>query len=276
LEKPNSIIDFSDPLPTNPPIKTVTGRNLIDDWDITPQQTPPPLTTPKEIVLTSDKGNGIQLSAAFTRRDGQVILDLTIWNQGPFPATGFAFQFNKNSFGLMPGPVQLAIPFVGPSQTGDATVSITFTPNQLTNSPMNNMIQVAMKATFQGQGDKVVYFQIPIKVSVLFVENGKLEKVEYLNTWKTISEEHFQDITLGIGNTNVDSIVQKLEANRLFFIAQRVVDSQTFIYFSAKTISNAVLLLELSLGGMGTKTCAKTHNSEWIPVLHQTVASILA
>ena len=38
----------------------------------------------------------------FSRRQGQIFMDLTFFNRAMQPMGGFAIQFNKNSFGLNP------------------------------------------------------------------------------------------------------------------------------------------------------------------------------
>jgi len=163
---------------------------------------------------------------------------------------------------------------VMPGQSADATVPISFNPSQLSSAvPASNIIQTALKVSFQGQ-DKIVYFQVPFQLSLLFLENGKLEKDDYLNTWRQISEEHFKDISLGLG-MNADTVTRKLESSRLFFIARRNLQQQEFLYFSAKTTAGAVLLLELSLGPSGSKICVKTRNTELVTLFHQAVQSLL-
>lgn len=276
LERNTNILDLSEtPTSPQPPTsgKPVSG-NLLDDFDFlsTPAVTTPPVRSSRELVLTADKGYGLQINGAFVRREGQIFLELGISNQSGIAANGIAVQFNKNSFALFPTGVQLASPFIMPGQSTDAIVSITLNPGHLNPGPANNIIQTALKASFQGQEDKIVYFQIPIPLHVLFVENGKLEREEYLNIWKQIAEEHFRDVNLG--SNNIDTITKKFETNRLFFIARRSVQQQEFLYFSAKTTTNAVLLLELALGPTGSKACVKTRNTELVPLFHQTVQSL--
>lgn len=54
----------------------------------------------KEIILPAERGAGMQITGAFFRRDSQVFLDLVFFNQTPSPLSGFAIQFNKNSYVL--------------------------------------------------------------------------------------------------------------------------------------------------------------------------------
>jgi AP-1 complex subunit beta-1 len=280
LERNTSILDIDSDTnkTTSPgPVKTTPGPNLIDDFDFltTPAQ-PPVSSSAKELVLPADKGNGLQISAAFVRRDNQAVLELSLNNQSPVGVNGLAMQFNKNCFGLAPLGVQLNVPIIMPGMSGEATVPTVFNQTQLAapGTPVSNIIQMAIKATFQGQ-DKVLYFQMAIPIHVLFVENGKLDRDEYLGTWKTISEEHFRDINLGFGQ-NADTIQRRFESNRLFFIAKRSVQQQEFLYFSGRLPTGPVMLLELSLGPSGSKACCKTKNPELVNVFLQSVQSLLS
>jgi len=239
-----------------------------------PSTSTPQQASSKELVLTADKGYGLQVSAAFVRKSGQVILEMTLFNQSSVSITQVGIIFNKNSFGLTPTGVQLSVPAIMQGQTVEATANVSVNPNQQNLGPANNLIQTALKATFQGQGDKVLYFQVPIQFQVLFIENGRLERDEYLRIWKGIAEEHFKDVNIGMGlKGNADAIVKKFETNRLFFIART---PQQVMYFSAKIQSDVVLLLELSSWTNNAKICVKAYNTELVPLFHQTVQTILA
>jgi len=279
LERNNTpFIDIDSPSATPTPTAKVavsSSKNFLDDLDFL--STPSPVVSqgsPKEIVVTADKGYGLQVGAAFVRNNGQITLELSLNNQSSSPINQIALLFNKNTFGLAPGVVQLTSPSILSGQTAEANSIISLNPNQISQgAPASNIIQTALKAAFQGLGDKVLYFQIPIQLHVLFVENGKLDRGEYLDIWKQIQEEQYRDINLGLG-LNADSITSRFESNRLFFIAKRSVQQQDFLYFSAKLQLGAVLLLELSLGPSGTKACAKTRSDLVQPFL-QSVQNLL-
>jgi len=279
LERNNTpFIDIDSPSATPTPTAKVavsSSKNFLDDLDFL--STPSPVVSqgsPKEIVVTADKGYGLQVGAAFVRNNGQITLELSLNNQSSSPINQIALLFNKNTFGLAPGAVQLTSPSILSRQTAEANSIISLNPNQISQgAPASNIIQTALKAAFQGLGDKVLYFQIPIQLHVLFIENGKLDRGEYLDIWKQIQEEQYRDINLGLG-LNADSITSRFESNRLFFIARRAVQQQEFLYFSAKLQLGAVLLLELSLGPGGTKACAKTRSDLVQPFL-QSVQNLL-
>ncbi len=50
------------------------------------------------MVLGADKGYGLQISAGFVRKDGQIVLELTLFNQSVAPINQVAILFNKNRY----------------------------------------------------------------------------------------------------------------------------------------------------------------------------------
>jgi len=48
--------------------------------------------------LPAAKGKGLEISGTFSRKNGQVLMELTLTNRALQPMSGFAIQFNKNRF----------------------------------------------------------------------------------------------------------------------------------------------------------------------------------
>jgi len=255
------------PVSSTPPPKPIL--NEVDFFNAPVKEAP----IIKELVLPAERGYGLQVAAAFSRRDGQLYLDLQLSNHTQVPITGLAIQFNKNSFSLVPSQPQ--VPILMPGQSVDASLLLGTHPNQLNpNPPTSNIIQIAMKVII-GE-EKVVYFQTQLPLHTLFLENGQLEREEYLNLWKNITEEHFKDITI-LASSEPNIIQKKLETNRLFYIARRTVQQQEFLYFSSKLPGdNTILLVELAVGNGACRICIKTANPDLIPLLEQSLISILA
>lgn len=62
------------------------------------------------MLLPAAKGQGLQISAQLTRRDGQVFYSMLFENNTELVLDGFMIQFNKNTFGLAAsGPLQVDI-----------------------------------------------------------------------------------------------------------------------------------------------------------------------
>ncbi len=60
-------------------------------------------------VVNPDSGKGIFVSAAFVKKNGNLLLELDIGNTGSTPSQNFAIQFNKNAFGLVPTNPQIVL-----------------------------------------------------------------------------------------------------------------------------------------------------------------------
>ncbi|CAI4231072.1 unnamed protein product [Auanema sp. JU1783] len=88
---------------------------------------------PRELWLEAPKSKGLHVEGTWYRKAGKVVMDMSISNKAMQPLSGFAVQFNKNSFGLMPSE-QVSIPTpVLPGQTINVTI------NCDTNGPVQKM-----------------------------------------------------------------------------------------------------------------------------------------
>lgn len=65
---------------------------------------------PLPVVVPASTGQGLQISAQLTRRDGQVFYSMLFENNTQAVLDGFMIQFNKNTFGLAAaGPLQVKL-----------------------------------------------------------------------------------------------------------------------------------------------------------------------
>lgn len=72
---------------------------------------------PLPVLVPTSTGQGLQISAQLTRRDGQVFYSMLFENNTQIPLDGFMIQFNKNTFGLAAGgPLQVVVTFISFSQ----------------------------------------------------------------------------------------------------------------------------------------------------------------
>ena len=64
------------------------------------------------------------ISGTFSRRQGQILMDLVFANRAMQAMSGFAIQFNKNSFGLTPAtPLQVNSP-LPPNQQANVSLQL--------------------------------------------------------------------------------------------------------------------------------------------------------
>ena len=88
-----------------------------------------PFALAKGLWLPASKGKGIEILGTFSRRAGQMYMDLTFINRNAEPVGDFAIQFNKNSFALTPAAA-LFISSVGGSASAEASQQHTFSSAQ--------------------------------------------------------------------------------------------------------------------------------------------------
>jgi len=226
-------------------------------------------------VLPADRAEGMQVRSTFVNQGGSIFQQITIENHSPMPLSGFAIQYNKNSFGLVPAsPVALASVFPqqlapGQSHTGNMPV--------IGNGPMadsKGAVQMAIKNNV-----KVFYFQDSVDVLHFLSADGRLERGAFLEQWKSIAAEARTDVQgLSPAAENVDAVCPKLEAASVFFIARRKLpDGADMVYFSVKTLNGVVMLAEVGFRpGSGAASIAiKAAQPQYVPLLGESLAKLL-
>ena len=195
---------------------------------------------PKIIWLPAEKGKGLEIQGSFSKRAGQVTMEMTFTNKAMQAMSGFAIQLNKNSFGLTPaGPLQ--VPVLQPSQSVEVSLGLNTTGTVQRMEPLNNL-QVAIKNNVD-----IFYFACLIHGHVLFTDDGQLDKRVFLSTWKEIpAANELQYNLTGLVGTP-DSLAAKMTGNNIFTIAKRNVEGQDMLYQSLKLTNNIWVLLELKL-----------------------------
>uniref|UniRef100_A0A182U205 AP complex subunit beta n=1 Tax=Anopheles melas TaxID=34690 RepID=A0A182U205_9DIPT len=236
---------------------SAAGGLLGDIFGIGPVSSSNMIQIPKITWLPADKGKGLEIQGTFSRRAGQVYMDMTFTNKAMQAMTGFAIQLNKNSFGLVPSaPLQVAP--LQPSQSVDTSLALGTTGPVQRMEPLNNL-QVAIKNNVD-----IFYFACLVHGNVLFVEDGQLDKRVFLTTWKEIPAANEIQYNLhGIVGT-ADTVAAKMTANSIFTIAKRNVEGQDMLYQSLKLTNNIWVLLELKLspGSSDATLSLKTRSVE--------------
>lgn len=214
-----------------------------------------PAAPPAEdkVVLSADKAEGMQVRNTFVLQGGKAYQKITIENQSMAPLSGFAIQYNKNSFGATPespmGLGQVMPPQLAPGQSHTGLVPLTFAGGP-TNS--KGLIQMAIKNNV-----KVFYFQDAFGLENFLVPDGRLERGVFLEQWKGIPNEVRVEVPgLSPAQENVDALCPKLEAALVFFIARRKLpDGADLVYFSVKTQNGVSMLTEIGFRP-GTGSCS--------------------
>ncbi|XP_010538807.1 PREDICTED: beta-adaptin-like protein B isoform X2 [Tarenaya hassleriana] len=247
------------PAPAPPP--DLLGDLMgLDNAAIVPSDQPEtPTGPPLPVLLPASTGQGLQISAQLTRRDGQVFYSMLFENNSQILLDGFMIQFNKNTFGLAAaGPLQ--IPPLQPGTSARTMLPMVLFQN-MSAGPSSSLLQIAVKNNQQ----PVWYFNGKILLHALFMEDGKMERGNFLETWRSLPDSNevqkeFQGITI----TSVESTLDLLSGSNMFFIAKRKNGKQDVLYLSAKLPRGVPLLIELTavVGHQGLKCAVKTPSPE--------------
>ncbi|VDK69887.1 unnamed protein product [Litomosoides sigmodontis] len=197
---------------------------------------------PKTVWLDASRGKGTQIEGTFARRGGQIYMDMIFTNRAMQPFTGFAIQFNKNSFGLIPAePLQVNSPLYPNQSVQTSLLCHTNGPVQKM-EPLTNL-QVAIKNDVG-----VFYFATVVPLNIYFDENGQMDKRDFLQMWKEIPEQNeVQFVINNVKGLSADDICTKLQQNNVFTVARRNVEGQELLYHSIKYTNQIYVLSELKM-----------------------------
>jgi len=227
-----------------------------------------------KVTLPADRGEGMQIRSQFTKQNGQLGLQMTIENNTMGPLSGFAIQFNKNSFGLQPeNPASLGQclpPQIAPGSNATGFLPL-LTNGQLQDS--KGVVQMAIKTNV-----KVFYFQDTCDVIHFLMADGKLDQKVFLEQWRSQIPQHQQEVT-GVPpqSEQVETMCPKLEASMVFFIARRKLPEADMVYFSVKTANGIVMLAEVGFRpGTGSATITvKAQQPQYLPLFAASIEKLL-
>ncbi|GLT90866.1 hypothetical protein SLE2022_087820 [Rubroshorea leprosula] len=248
------------PAPASPVPDLMGDLIGLDNSSIVPVDQPStPSSPPLPVLLPAATGQGLQISAELTRRDGQICYSLLFENNSQLTLDGFMIQFNKNTFGLAAaGPLQ--VPPLAPGASATTLLPMVLFQN-ISAGPPSSLLQVAVKNNQQ----PVWYFNDKILLHVFFTEDGKMERGNFLETWRALpdSNEILKEFP-GIVVSSADATLDRLAASNMFFIAKRKHANQDVFYFSAMIPQGIPFLVELTtvIGNPGVKCAIKTPNPD--------------
>jgi AP-1 complex subunit beta-1 len=70
------------------------------------------------------------------------------------------------------------------------------------------------------------YFEDTVPLQVFFTEDGRVEKHQYVQIWKSIPDSNERRKELSVASADVDLITRKLENRNIFSIARRKVSEK--------------------------------------------------
>jgi len=111
--------------------------------------------------------------------------------------------------------------------------------------PLTNL-QVAIKNDVD-----VLYFACVAPIHIYFGDDGLMDKMLFLQTWKEIPGSNEQQYTVDNPQMlNADAVCARLQLSNIFTVARRTVDGREMLYHSVKFTNGVWLLAELNLPGV--------------------------
>lgn len=253
--------------------------DLLDLSDSSPAAASSGCPIQQTLVLAADapgshQQRGLELRAALHKPEGGTLqLYLTATNRTASPLSGFAVQFNKNSFGLAPG-APLNLPTIAPGAAAETTLPVV--PNQLnSNTPptLPLVLQMAVKCSLD-----IFYFSVPYSVSDVLEDRGPIHKELFRQQWQALGEAK-QAAFMGMAQRplGAQETTRLLKPKRVNLVAQRAAESYDALYYSAVTTNNLLVLLEISLqkGAQGVKVAIRTDAAALVNLFQQLMVSTL-
>ncbi|RDX72339.1 Beta-adaptin-like protein C [Mucuna pruriens] len=260
--------------PSVAPVPDLLGDLMgMDNNSIVPVDQPAtPTGPPLPILLPASAGQGLQISAQLTKQDGQIFYSLLFENNSQVPLDGFMIQFNKNTLGLAAaGPLQ--VPQLQPGMSARTLLPMVVFQN-MSQGPPSSVLQVAVKNNQQ----PVWYFSDKISFHVFFTEDGRMERSNFLETWRSLPDSNevskdFPAIVIG----SAEAMLERMAASNVFFIAKRKNANQDVFYFSAKLPRGIPFLIELTtvIGNPGVKSSIKTPSPEMSSLFFEAIETLL-
>lgn len=238
---------------------------------------------PKKFVLKKspifnhlEKGDGVQIDGVLKNENGRMFYDLTVTNHTNTALTGFGFKFNKNTFALQPGKLQVDTIAAGQTLNTILPVRQFFEKNQ--DDKVDDIIQIAMRAN-----NVVRYGADNLRVSGIFQENAKLDSEIFLGVWQSLDgllgHESFKSVRLP--SAQLDDIISYLASNNVFYVRDFVAnDGARSLFFNASLLykeEQVSLLLEITTrnGSNEGQLCTRSTSAALIPVLEKEIIHIL-
>lgn len=255
----DTLLGTSDSTAAAPAAGTSSTGLLGDIFGLTTAETF--YSPPKQVWLPAVRGKGLEINGTFSRRNGQIYMDMTFSNKAMQAMGGFAIQFNKNSFGLAPAqPLQVPTP-LQPNSNADVSLPLN-TLGQVQKMDPLTTLQVAVKNNVD-----VFYFSCTVPINVFCCEDGAMDKRVFLVTWKDIPAQNEVQFNIENVTLTVEQISQKLQSNNIFTIARRNVEGQDMLYQSMKLTNNIWVLAELKI---------QPGNSQFVLSLKTSVTTVAA
>ncbi|KAJ2160797.1 hypothetical protein GGF46_001985 [Coemansia sp. RSA 552] len=225
---------------------------------------------PRQLLLDSQQTQGLEIQGTFARRQGKIQMEMRFVNKSQTPISDFAIQFNKNTFGVMPG-APLGVGTLAPMSAADVQLPLVVGGPAMAMQPLTNL-QIAAKCTVG-----VFYFQTQFSLHILLEESGLSDQGLFLRMWKSIPDSQQATMTVQtLRFSSIEDMRDKLNMNNVFTVARREVNGTTHFYTSSKLVDGTMFYSEIKVAAnlQMALIATKSQNTQAIPVYQAAIRDI--
>mmetsp|Transcript_36093 Transcript_36093/g.144312 ORF Transcript_36093/g.144312 Transcript_36093/m.144312 type:complete len:509 (+) Transcript_36093:169-1695(+) len=207
-------------------------------------------------VLGAEKGKGLIVFAELRSIDDSLFLEMEFQNTLQAPMEGFAAQFNKNAFGIVPAS---ALSLSEPLQALKSEVVLVPLKFGGEVDPQKGaMLQLAIKC--EPCGVLYMIYDVGKHLDALFSPNGAVAKQEFLQLWgQTLDQsEVLRPVSMAPFREDQE-LIEKLHNAKVFFTAKRGGQGGAlFVSYFAARVEGAQkqFLIELTVNSRTAANCA--------------------
>ncbi|QDZ20462.1 beta-4-adaptin [Chloropicon primus] len=233
-----------------------------------PVSSMPVQQTELPVILAADKGKGLEIRGKLERSGGQIVYNLSFRNTTAGVLDGLMIQFNKNSFGLLPGGA-LQVPALQPGSSGAAKLPINVNVQGANPAPARSALQVAIKCSQLG----VLYLSDTISLGAVLTEEGRLQYPNFQQMWQAAPPANSQTQVFQVAGASQDAVVAKLESGGLFCVGKQM----NAAHFSGKLVLGALALVEVAMqpGSPAVQVTCKSQRVDLLPLLMEFVGKTM-
>jgi len=245
-----------------------------------PQPLRPMSTVLNEQTPGQNQQRGLRIAANLVRGPrGMIAMQMMVGNFSNAPMSGFAIQFNKNSFGIAPAG-QLQLQEVAPGG-GTAQTTLTLQPNQaasLSGAPpaVPLFLEVAIKCNVD-----VFYLSVPYDLAIVLEADGPMAQAQFGNTWQQVPAER-KVKAMGQMRQAVpfEMVIQRCKQYLMYMVHQREDQHAKYAYLSSSLSIGAnkyTIYTELGIqhSGAGVQLVVTSESPALIPVFQGYIGDVL-
>lgn len=209
--------------------------DILDLGMVGTTQAPPP-TIKKTIIMTKERGKGLQVASAFVRKNNTLCMDMTLTNMSNQAITNFYILVApKYYLGVEQANKVLQVKPLSPGESGSCLCP-------LKEGVLQNEEQGPMKIAFKTQD--VVYCAVRLPVYLLFSENGRMDQKDFHKKWDAEQQSTVKAAT----PHTVEALKQRLTSNNVFVVAHETKGNGDVVFCSLN-FKGTTVMLELNLSG---------------------------